>query len=687
MGLENVLCDFGRFNRKLITSSLLGLSLISGCSGGSDGKPAPTSPGPTTTPTTPTTPTQNIPPTILSNPVTQVNENVYYQYEVQAKSNSANPLNYSVVQGPVWLEAMSNFISGRVPEVYENTTFPVKIKISDGVSSVEQAYNLNVTNISDTRVLNLTQIGQLTNVSTNSMSFSQPVNFVAKDIIGAGISSQTPEGILREVTSVSPDKKTVYTTQATLEQTVSKASLSFSRSLYPSSIISSRLVEGASMAQANAVGFNFSVDLNNVVLYDRDGNLNTKGDQLTANGNVSFNTDFSLNVDIENFALKYLRFQNISSERAEISVGSNLAGIASYKEIKIAEYKFQPFVIGYVPTPIPLPVVVTPKIGIYMGINPTFVNPLAVRVTQEASLDTKIIYSGGWTGSANFSNNFNFSNPIFTGEWDLNVSTGPKLELLLYGVLGPTVSVNAGLRLAAKGEDYSLYGKLDAGLGISMNIFSKKISSNFEKVIEYEKLLARNERPGAPVNSFTDTRDGRVYKTTQISNQIWMAENLNYNHANSRFYNNVASNGTIYGRLYGKVGAEESCPSGWKLPSSSEWDILFNSLGGRNTYGSGATGGKMKSTGTVEAGTGLWRSPNTGATNESGFAAIPGGMAENNATVSYTNMGYRSYFWVSTSAGAQANILLYDTGGANSSVAYGNNFQNIPLFSVRCLKN
>ena len=145
------------------------------------------------------------------------------------------------------------------------------------------------------------------------MSFSQPVNFVAKDIIGAGISSQTPEGILREVTSVSPDKKTVYTTQATLEQTVSKASLSFSRSLYPSSIISSRLVEGASMAQANAVGFNFSVDLNNVVLYDKDGNLNTKGDQLTANGNVSFNTDFSLNVDIENFALKYLRFQNISS--------------------------------------------------------------------------------------------------------------------------------------------------------------------------------------------------------------------------------------------------------------------------------------------------------------------------------------------------------------------------------------
>ena len=71
-----------------------------------------------------------------------------------------------------------------------------------------------------------------------------------------------------------------------------------------------------------------------------------------------------------------------------------------------------------------------------------------------------------------------------------------------------------------------------------------------------------------------------------------MAENLNYNHANSRFYNNVASNGTIYGRLYGRVGAGESCPSGWKLPSSSEWDILFNSLGGRNTYGSGATGGK-----------------------------------------------------------------------------------------------
>jgi uncharacterized protein (TIGR02145 family) len=699
MGLEDVLhnpfCESlartGRILRHspkhlfstLSLAATLGLPVA--CSGSGDKQPnPPTISGPgTTTPTTP----QNIPPTILSNPVTQVNENAYYQYEIQAKSNSANLLNYSLVEGPAWLDVISNFISGKVPEVYENTTLPIKIRVSDIISSTEQSYNLNITNVSNSRALTLTQISQLSNVNSNSLVFSQPVSFVPRDIIGMGISSKTPEGLLREVILVSQDKKTVYTAQATLEQTINKTSFSFTKSLRPSTIQSAKLIEGASIAGANA-DFNFSMDLNNVVLYDRDGNLNTKTDQMVANGNISFNTDFTLNADIDNFTLKYFRFQNISSEKADISIGANLNGIAPFKEIEVGRYTFQPFVLGYIlvpfPLPIPIPIVVTPKLGIYVNVSPTFVNPIAVRVTQEASLDTRLTYSGAWAGSASFANSFDFSNPIFTGEWDLKASTGPRLDLLLYGVAGPTAGANAGLKLNSQGGEYSLFGTLDANIGVSMNMLSKKVSADFEKVIEYEKLLMRKDIGTPTGNSFTDTRDGRTYKTVKIDNQTWMAENLNYNHANSKIYNNTNAYGVTYGRLYGRVGANESCPSGWKLPSSSDWSVLFNFLGGMNAFG---TGGKMKSTGTAEAGTGLWHSPNSGATNQSGFAALPGGMAETATTTSFSDLGYKAHFWVSTPTGAQAYSLTYDTGYAGTGVAYGSNIQNIPLFSVRCLKN
>ena len=62
------------------------------------------------------------------------------------------------------------------------------------------------------------------------------------------------------------------------------------------------------------------------------------------------------------------------------------------------------------------------------------------------------------------------------------------------------------------------------------------------------------------------------------------------------------------------------CPAGWHLPTDAEWTILTTFLGGESI-----AGGKMKTTGTIEAGTGLWYAPNTGATNSSGFSALPGG--------------------------------------------------------------
>lgn len=155
--------------------------------------------------------------------------------------------------------------------------------------------------------------------------------------------------------------------------------------------------------------------------------------------------------------------------------------------------------------------------------------------------------------------------------------------------------------------------------------------------------------------------DGNNYPIIKIGNQIWMKENLRVSrYRNGDLIPNVTDNtawGTLtsggrswynndstnnenpYGNLYNWYAVTDSrglCPSGWHVPSDSEWDVLTNSLGGLSV-----AGGKMKSVGTT-----YWISPNKDATNESGFSALPGGCRGNDGNF-YNILGY-AFFWSAT---------------------------------------
>jgi len=197
-------------------------------------------------------------------------------------------------------------------------------------------------------------------------------------------------------------------------------------------------------------------------------------------------------------------------------------------------------------------------------------------------------------------------------------------------------------------------------------------------------------------DTFMDSRDGQIYKAVTIGDQVWMAENLKTTKYNDYtdiphitdsaewdnltspgycWYNNdETTNKDTYGALYNwyTVGSNKLCPVCWHIPSDAEWITLETYLGSMSF-----AGGKMKETGTTH-----WISPNTGATNESGFTALPGGHRYFNGSFDY--VGNKGFWWSSTE-----NIPGYAWGrlmSFNSRIV--NRFSLSMTFgvSVRCIK-
>src|SRR5690554_851751 len=196
--------------------------------------------------------------------------------------------------------------------------------------------------------------------------------------------------------------------------------------------------------------------------------------------------------------------------------------------------------------------------------------------------------------------------------------------------------------------------------------------------------------------AFTDPRDGNVYKIITIGDQVWMAENLAYlpsvnmvadgseDAAGSYYYvygydgTNVADakatdNYATYGVLYNWTAAMNACPAGWHLPSDAEWTELTDYLGGESI-----AGGKLKETGTTH-----WNSPNTGATNETGFTALPGGARYNDGE--FDGVGGDGSWWSATESGASSaryRVMYY-----GYSSVYSYKFSKEVGISVRCVRD
>lgn len=205
--------------------------------------------------------------------------------------------------------------------------------------------------------------------------------------------------------------------------------------------------------------------------------------------------------------------------------------------------------------------------------------------------------------------------------------------------------------------------------------------------------------------------DGNIYDTISIGKQVWMKQNLKTTHYSNglalvdgtNIGNILATDTTkyyfdsgdspvytaIYGKLYTWVAIMNNtinnsvklsnvqgvCPSGWHVPSDSEWTVLTDYLGGEIS-----AGGKMK-----EAGTLHWNNPNTGADNSSGFSALPAGNRYPGGSLLFFGIGSYGRWWSSTNC--TSNDICCRVLSCGTDVVARYYYTKSYGFSVRCVRD
>ena len=286
-----------------------------------------------------------------------------------------------------------------------------------------------------------------------------------------------------------------------------------------------------------------------------------------------------------------------------------------------------------------------------------------------------------------------------TGPAGANGATGPAGTAGINGTTGATGPVGPAGPKGDAGNGFNngtAKNQIMYWNGSAWVTLNPGSDDQFLKISNGNLIWSFIEGYGKPITDI----DGNVYRTVNIGNQQWMAENLKVSKYNDgtdipniidaaewsslttgawAYYNNNEANNDKYGKLYNWYAVSPDkknvCPTGWHVPTDTEWTVLTEYLGGGTV-----AGGRMK-----EVGITSWISPNTDATNSSLFTGLPGGIRGDNGSC-YV-FGINGYWWSSSEYEGYTNNAWNRGLSKEIGTVYTNSFGKKEGLSVRCLKD
>lgn len=341
-------------------------------------------------------------------------------------------------------------------------------------------------------------------------------DFEPNDVLVSEPSAAAPDGLLRKVVAVSDEGDTlvVETVQAKLEEAIYEGSASIDLTLTPADLRSATphtagvsIVEPALLSQSLSpqAEADFELELNNVVLFDQDGDDDTTDDQVKVDGGIRFAASFKIDVDFDwdgvldvevDFSIRAA-----IEEQAELAITGDLSAELD-EEVALASYDFAPITVY-----VGIPLVFTPKLTLLLGANGEISASMSFEATQDATVAVGAAYDNGWTDLNDLSASFSGVDADFSGSLKLKGYAGIKFDIFLYGVVGPNGRLNAYLEMDGKiprAPTWLLYGGLEAWVGVE-SISVLGLEEHESKVLDSRKEIARagNSAPSIEVVSNT----------------------------------------------------------------------------------------------------------------------------------------------------------------------------------------
>ena len=323
-------------------------------------------------------------------------------------------------------------------------------------------------------------------ILTFNYSTEQLEDLESGDVLSLGVSTLTPEGLLRKVLSVenSGGNVIITTKQATLEDAIEEGHIGFTETLGSGELIPRVLSPGLRLITSpeRVTARTLNLDLINREIVPG----------VVVNGEISFDMDLEFVLDIDFFTLEQCKFIIHTDYDSDLQFDITTDADLDEVMLEVGTLSFPPIII-----PAGIKLIFIPELSLNVGIDGDVTAGITSRVMQTAELDAGLEYDGNWNKVKDFTYSFQFDTPEMEGAASMKGLIGPELSIKLYDVVGPYVNAYGYLKLDAAMVNsepwWELHGGLEMGAGVEIEILSENASiaeCEFLKIIEYDRLLA-----------------------------------------------------------------------------------------------------------------------------------------------------------------------------------------------------